>query len=232
MMTWLWRQNPPMHGYGSDKVNLWARQIRKHLTISHRLACVTNHPEGIDHGVEIISPPTDFNHIRIDTWAEKRKCPQCYRRLTLFAPDAEQRFGAKRFVSMDLDFIATANLDPLFDHDDDFRILRGSAHGRPFNGSLIQMNAGSRPKVFTEFTAEGAALARRKYVGSDQAWLCHALSPKERTWSYKDGAFFYKASHRWLGDVPKGMRIVFFPGFPKPWNLPGSSLFGSLLASA
>lgn len=219
-----------MCGYDAGKVNLWAAQIRRNLTIPHRLACVTDHAKGIDSSIEIIPMQHDFDHVRVASWSETHRRPQCYRRLTLFAPDAERRFGAKRFVSMDLDFLATANLDPIFDHNDDLRILRGSAASRAFNGSMIQMNAGARPQIFTQFSAEAAAQARRKHVGSDQAWLCYALSPKERTWSFKDGVFFFRPNQRWLGEVPKGMRMVFFPGYPKPWNLPESTLFGSMLA--
>jgi hypothetical protein len=232
LFTWLWFQQPAMCGYGADKVNLWAAQLRRNLTIPHRLACVTDHPQGIDSSIEIIPMQRDFTDVRNDRWQEAQRRPQCYRRLALFAPDAEQRFGAKRFVSMDLDMIVTSNLDPLFDHDDDFRILRGSDHSRPFNGSMLQMNAGARPKVFTEFSVEGAAESRRKYVGSDQAWMCHALSRKERTWSYMQGVHFYKASHRFMDRVPKGMRLIFFPGAPKPWNLPNWSLLGSLISEA
>lgn len=232
IMTWLWFQQPVMCGYDSGKVNLWAAQLRRNLTIPHRLACVTDHPQGIDSSIEIIRMQRDFIDVRNDRWREAQKRPQCYRRLALFAPDAEQRFGAKRFVSMDLDMIATANLDPLFDHDDDFRILKGSAHGRPFNGSMVQMNAGARPKAFSEFTVEGAIESRRKYVGSDQAWLCHCLSRKERTWSYQDGVQYYRASHRLMDRIPKGLRLLFFPGAPKPWQLPSWTLLGSMISEA
>lgn len=232
LMTWLWIQRPAMGGYDASKVNLWAAQLRRNLTIPHRLACVTDNPQGIDPSIEIIRSPHDFIDVRVDRWPEAQRRPQCYRRLALFAPDAERRFGAKRFVSMDLDMIATANLDPLFDHDDDFRILKGSAHGRPFNGSLVQMHAGARPKVFTEFNVEAAAESRKRYVGSDQAWLCHCLSHKERTWSYQNGVHFYRASHRMMDRIPKGMRLLFFPGAPKPWQLPEWTLLGSMIAEA
>lgn len=232
VMTWLWIQQPAMCGYAADKVNLWAAQLRRNLTIPHRLACVTDHPQGIDPDIEIIQMQRDFIDVHVDRWQEAQRRPQCYRRLALFAPDAERRFGAKRFVSMDLDMIATANLDRLFDHDDDFRILKGSAHSRPFNGSMVQMNASARPKVFTEFSNAAAVEARKKYVGSDQAWLCHCLSHKERTWSYMDGVQFYRASHRLMDHVPKGMRLLFFPGKPKPWQLPDWTLLGSLISEA
>lgn len=232
IFTWLWIQDPPMHGYDASKVNLWAAQLRRNLSIPFRLGCVTDHPEGIDSDITIIPMPKDFVGVKVDAWQERRKLPQCYRRLPIFAPDAEQRFGARRFVSMDLDMLAFSNLDSLFNHDDDFRILKGSAHGRPFNGSLVQMNAGARPKVFTEFSTAGAVESRKKYVGSDQAWLCHCLSHKERTWSYHDGVHFYRASHRLMDKIPKGMRLLFFPGAPKPWQLPDWTLLGSMISGA
>jgi hypothetical protein len=32
--------------------------------------------------------------------------------------------------------------------------------------------------------------------------------------------------------VPKGMRLMFFPGAPKPWNLPNWTLLGSMVSEA
>jgi glutathione synthase/RimK-type ligase-like ATP-grasp enzyme len=214
-----------MHGYGPDKVNLWAEQISRHLTIPHTLACVTDHPEGIDPSIEIIPMQHDFDHIRVAAWKETLKLPQCYRRLTIFAPDAEQRFGAKRFVSMDLDMLSFSNLDSLFSHDHDFRILKGTAAHRPYNGGMVQMTAGARPQVFTKFTPEGAAQSRQKFVGSDQAWISHVLGYGEKTWGQNEGVFYKRLMSGDSWAPPRNMRLLFFPGSPKPWDIKHSVPF-------
>lgn len=208
-----------MHGYDGSKVNLWAQQLRRNLSIDFRLGCVTDHPEGIDSDITIIPMPKDFVGIKVDAWKEKHKLPQCYRRLTIFAPDAEQRFGARRFVSMDLDLLAFSNLDSLFDHDADFRILKGTAAHRPYNGGMVQMTAGARPKVFTTFTEEGAALSRKKFVGSDQAWISHVLGYGEKTWGQREGVYYKRLLNGSTWSPPANMRMLFFPGSPKPWDI-------------
>jgi glutathione synthase/RimK-type ligase-like ATP-grasp enzyme len=225
LFCWLWRQDPPMHGYDGSKVNLWAEQMDRHIAISHQLACVTDYPEGIDPSIRIIPMQHDFDDVRVGAWPERQKCPQCYRRLTIWAPDAEKRFGAKRFVSMDMDMLAFSNLDSLFDHDHDVMILKGTATHRPYNGGMVQMNAGARPQVFTKFTADGAALSRTKFVGSDQAWISHVLGRGEKTWGTQQGVYYKRLMPADMWKPPHNMRLLFFPGSPKPWDIQHSVPF-------
>lgn len=219
LFTWLWRQEPVMHDYDASKVNLWASQLRRHLTIPYRLGCVTDMPDGLDADIEVIPLPKEFSDVRVAAWDEKKKCPQCYRRLTLFALDAERRFGAKRFVSMDMDVLATGKLDSLFDHDHDFVILKGTATHRPYNGGMVQLTAGARPQVFETFTPEGAALSRQRFVGSDQAWISHVLGKGEKTWGPQEGVYYKRLLPSDTWRPPNNMRMLFFPGSPKPWDI-------------
>lgn len=215
VMTWLWAQPNGRTQYTAVHVNIWASMVRRNLTIPHRLACVTRMPEGIDADIEIITPPGDFENVRIGTWGEH--LPQCLRRLSMFRPDAADIFG-ERFVSMDLDCLPCGNLDDLFEEDVDFRMCRGTSQSRPYNGSLLMMRAGSRPQVFTQFTPEGAAVAGRRFVGSDQAWISHCLGFGERVWDKGDGVLFWpRAQH-----APEHeRRLIFFAGKTKPWDLVG-----------
>src|SRR5690606_24538322 len=112
-------------------------------------------------------------------------------RLAMFAPDAAATFG-ERIICMDLDCVIAQPLDALFSVDDEFRICRGTTAGRPYNGSMFTLRAGSRPQVYTEFTAERAAAAGRAFLGSDQAWISHIL-PNEKTWADAHGVHFWGA---------------------------------------
>lgn len=187
--------------------------VRRHLTIPHRIACVTNHPEGIDDSIEIISPPGDFEDVRIGTWGEH--LPQCHRRLAMFRPDAADIFG-ERFVCMDLDCVVGGSLDPLFDISDDFAMYNGTSASRPYNGSMMMMRAGARPQVYTEFTPERAEYAGRRFIGSDQAWISHCLGKGERVWGVPEGVYSWSQMSRSVDAAP---RLVFFPGDVKPWHL-------------
>lgn len=209
VISWLWAQPNGRAKYTAEHVNIWRGMLERNLSIDHEVACVTDMPEGIDPRVRIIPLPRDFEDVRIPTWREGR--PQCFRRLSIFRPDAADLFGAERIVSMDLDVVIAASLDSLFAGAEDFRICRGTASGRSFNGSIYMLRAGSRTKVYTEFTPERAAEAGRRHVGSDQSWLARCLAGAP-TWGPEHGVVSIQQRHT----VPSP-RLVTYPGTLKPW---------------
>jgi len=129
----------------------------------------------------------------------------------MFAPHAGEIFG-DRFLCMDLDVAISGDITPMIT-DDEFRIAKGTAPTRPYNGSMMLIEAGKRSKVYQDFTPEGAAKAGQKFVGSDQAWIGHCLGWGERTWDESDGLCWYRNTKI---DDP---RIMFFPGGIKPWTV-------------
>lgn len=185
--------------------------IRAHLTLPHTLAVVTDIEGDYGDDVEVIPPPRDFEDARIPTWGSKY--PQCLRRLAMFRRDAANIFGADRIVCTDLDLIVCGSLDPVLDIADDFRITRGTARGRIYNGSMMSLRLGSRPRVYDEFTVERATEAGQKHVGSDQSWLAACL-PGEKTWGPDDGVRFWGQHY---SDTEA--RVIFFAGQVKPWSL-------------
>lgn len=209
VLTWFWTQPGGRNRYEPGHIAIWAAMVSRHLSIPHRLACVTDEPLDLPSHIEIIRPPEDFRNVRIPSWPEAK--PQCLRRLSMFRPDAAAIFG-ERFVCMDLDAVIAGPLDPLFSGGEDFRICNGTAVGRPYNGSMLLLKAGARPSVFSEFSPGAAALAGRKYVGSDQAWIAAKL-PGEATWGEEDGVVFHGLA-RSADTVP---RVMFYPGATKPW---------------
>lgn len=220
ILSWFWQQ-PSGIGYKPEHVNIWADMVRRHLAQPARIACVTDLRKGIDPAIEIIRPPRDFEGVTIPTWGPGR--PQCLRRLAMFSPSAAALFG-ERFVCMDLDCIVMGQLDPLFEEDVEFRMFRGTVPGRPYNGSMMLIRAGSRPQVYERFNQAEAEEAGRRFVGSDQAWISYVLGPNERTWGPEDGV-------RWLDrargvPIPEDTRLVFFPGQFKPWQAVESGLQG------
>lgn len=230
ILTWYWKQEPNRAGYDAEKVNRWAAQWRSHLTIPYTLACVTEHPEGIDRDIEIIEPPGDFEDIRIKKWAESSGAPQCYRRLAMFRKDAARLFGAEWFVCSDIDLIIVDDVDDLIDPSIDFRMFGGTSSKRPYNGSMMQIRAGARTQVYDKFASdpEGcASRARGYYIGSDQAVISMILGAGERTWTSDDGVFAYSPRFRRVYRdpgrprqviCPAGLKMMYFPGFDNPWE--------------
>lgn len=210
LITWLWEQPGGRSTYRPWHVLVWRDMIRRHIALDCTLAVVTN-IEGNYGDVEVIPPPGDFLDVTIPTWRHGR--PQCFRRLSLFRPDAAALFGADRVINMDLDIIVTGSLDGMFGCRDDFRIARGTASSRAFNGSVFMLRLGSRPHVFAEFTPERAAEAGRKHIGSDQSWMARCLAGSS-TWGPEDGLVAWQHRH-----LARDARIVTFPGSTKPATL-------------
>lgn len=208
VLCWLWRQEGSRAEFTVDHVAIWAAMIRRHLHMPHRIACVTD-LDGLPSHIERIDPPREFEHVRIPSWGREK--PQCLRRITMYAPNAGEIFG-DRFLCMDLDCVLSGDITPMIT-DDDFRIAKGTAVSRPYNGSMQLIRAGARAKVYQDFTPEGAAKAGQKFVGSDQAWIMHCLGPNERVWDESDGLCWYRAPRA------ENPRIMFFPGDVKPWAL-------------
>lgn len=208
-LTWLWTQKEGRAAFNATHVNVWAAMLRRHCTLDLDIACVTATPQGIDPSVRIIAPPGEWDGLQTSHWRGGR--PSCYRRITMFRPDAADIFG-ERFVCMDLDVVIGANIDAILDRDEDFVINSPSESGprRLYNGSMMMLTAGARAKVYETFTPEKAEEASTRYMGSDQAWIAYVLGKGEAMWSPADGV------KRW-GQEPGP--IVFFPGHVKPWDV-------------
>lgn len=211
IIAWLWNQPGGRATYAPWNVRIWAAMLRKHLTLPHTLAVVTDLDGDFGDDVEVIRPPREFEDVRLPRWGIGR--PQCLRRLVMFRRDAADLFGADRIVCTDLDLVVCGSLDPVLDITDDFKITRGTAVSRKYNGSMMSLRLGSRPQAYEKFTPERAVEASTRHVGSDQAWLAYCL-PGEKTWTPEDGVRFW-GNHHPIDQA----RVVFFAGQQKPWTL-------------
>lgn len=217
VITWLWRQKKSRTQYTASHVNAWASMVSRNLSMPHKLYCVTDMPEGITDDVQIIDFPKTFSGLSGEKWSSGHGKPQCYRRLDMFSLDAARTYG-DRFVSMDLDCLVTGKLDALFDRDEDFLITRGTGPNRPYNGSMLMMDAGARPQVYDKISKDRINHSSRLFAGSDQAWLCYVLGWCEPVWGVSDGVYYYGDIYKKKQVIPDDSRIIFFPGEPKPWT--------------
>ncbi len=215
VLTWLWKQPGCRTTYTAEHVNIWAAMIRRHLTLPHRIACVTDIPQGIDPSVDIIRPPGDFAGMTTMRWGREK--PSCFRRLAMFRPDAAELFG-ERFVQIDLDVVIGGSLDPILDRPEDIVLFRGTSGKRPYNGSMTLMTAGARSHVYTDFTPAGAEEASRQFVGSDQAWMMKSLGPDEATWGEEHGVWWFGSTYQARRPDPAKVSVLFYPGRIKPWT--------------
>lgn len=211
VVSWLWKQPLGRTTYSTEHVWIWADMVSRHLSMKHRLACVTTETD-LPPNVERIDPPGEFEDVQ-PKWGPRK--PNCFRRLAMFKRDAAKTFG-RRFVSIDLDCVIGAPLDPLFDRPEDLVLFKGTSEPRPYNGSMMLIRAGCRPQVYEDFDQSGADISGTEFVGSDQAWLAYKLGRNEAVWDERDGVHWY-SHRRWSHRTTP--RILFFPGKVKPWTL-------------
>lgn len=227
VVTWRWK---PADGYrstfGPDTVNVLRRMVARHFPHPHRFVCVTDDAAGIDASVEILPAWNDFAGVPSPHGGRN---PSCYRRLRLFHPDAAQWFG-ERFVSLDLDMVITGDLTPLWHRPEDI-VLWGDTNPLPgshYNGSMMLLRAGARPRVWTEFDpAVSPQLSlRAKCHGSDQGWISYCLGPGEAKWTRADGVYSYRndlAPHG-ASRLPSDAKLVVFHGHVDPWAPEGQRI--------
>jgi len=212
-VCFLWNQDGYRCQYTAAHVNRWAAMIREFYPGQRRIICVTDIPEGLEADIEVVPPIPD--HADLSN-PHGPAFPSCYRRLRIWAHDAEKHFG-KRIVLMDIDVTIRADIRPLFDRPEPIIIWRDPGWPtQPYNGGLVMIDAGVRPDVWGDFCGqESANDARAKgFKGSDQGWLAYKLGPSIPVWTPLDGVVSYRRH-----GFAHGSKMVMFHGTPKPWEV-------------
>ena len=209
-----WKWNPPdgIHPkkkmvFSSHHVNVLRNMLKRNLKMDHQLVCITDNPSGIDPDIPIIP-----------LWSDYAELGGCYRRLRLFSNEMHEMIGP-RFASIDIDTVITQDVTPIFDCKDDFKIWGDTHPKTPYNGSLFIMNAGSRHRVWDEFSENCKGIGRRYgYVGTDQAWIAACLGSNESRWTICDGIYSFRVHHAKprVTDMDSRTRMVFFHGSSDP----------------
>lgn len=230
-ITFKWK---PAHRYRSHfqghHVNVWASMLARNYRGPCRFSCITDDPTGIDKHIRIIPLWKEYAALP-SAWGSRN--PSCYRRLKIFSAEAAQLIGP-RFVCTDLDIVVTADVTPLFERPEDFVIWKSPTPPPMYlyNGSLLMLRAGTRVQLWKDFHPVRSVqeTRRRRFFGSDQAWISMKLGPGQPTWSERDGVYSYRLhiEHRLEGnraikltkpnELPSNARIVIFHGEHDPWD--------------
>jgi len=218
-VTFKWKSLEYRVRYEALHANILEAMVRRHWRGDMRFVTITDDPQGIDG--ETFPLWSDCAQL---VNASGRHLPSCYRRLKLFDPEQQAALGIKpgeRIVSLDLDMAITAELNPLFDRDDDFIgwALKGSHHPRVFNGSMWMLRAGTEAHVWTDFDPDKSPGEARQagFLGSDQSWMSYRLQSRAG-WTQDDGVYSYATELKRFDAPPANTRVILFNGFnEKPW---------------
>jgi hypothetical protein len=206
--------------YEAAHVNTLRRMFARHLQMPHDFMCITDDASGLDEGIRVVPLWKDHGDIPSPHGPGE---PSCFRRLRLFAKDAGEIVGAKRFAWCDLDVVLTGDVTPIFNRPEPIVLLPGSSPTIPFNGSMVLMDAGCRPEVWETFDPDTSPQRNvaAKCLGSDQGHISFCLKDKgEAQWKpgpEGDGIYFFHR-HSIRGDLPKDARLVSFHGRGDPWS--------------
>lgn len=194
--------------YSARHVNVLRDMLSRHYHAPHRLTCITDNATGIAKDIRILS-----------MWNDSRLVGHCMQRIRLFEPKTAAKIGP-RFCWLDLDIVIVDDVTPIFSRTEDFIACGVEKPWQPYNGSMVMMNAGARPRVYSEFSLPMFEARRRKhgYGGGDQGWIACALGPNEARWTEADGIRSYRdhveGPPNGMGDgsgsLPAGARLVIF----------------------
>lgn len=235
ILVWKWHQPGYEFVYTAEHVNIMDSMLRRNLSIPYRLICITDDPTDIN--CETYRLWNDLEDLPNDSWKDldvnkDKTFPSCYRRLKIFTKETTRALGINdndRVVSMDLDMVITANLDALFDREENFVGWHGgSGDGRKlklngYNGSLWMFRAGTCEFLWDEFDREKSPTEAKEagYYGSDQGWLSYKLYGNNPQWTCEDGVCRYYPVLSKYEDgkkLPPGTKIAVFCGKWKPWQ--------------
>ena len=213
--------------YGPDYVNTLYSMLRRHLSLRHRLVCLTDDVTGIRDEVERRPLPP------LTLMPEWERSP--WRKLSCFAAELDDLEG--QILFLDLDVVIVDRIDALFEHQGDFCIIENwTQRGRGIgNSSVYRYRAGAHQEVFERFRADPAkAVAEHPNSQTFLSRQVPQLTFWPATWcrSFKHDCLPARPLRRFqTARLPSGTKIVVFHGQPKPpdaargaWPEPGKGL--------
>jgi hypothetical protein len=223
VLTYWWTDPASKHNakyqYTSGDVRLLQRMVKRHLTVPHEFAVVTDRPDEFENDADIRAILIDWTtHVP----------GRCFVRLMTFHPTGADI--GERVLQMDLDTVVVGNMDALVDRNEDLVLWRNPSRvpwenpvkpGRPYyNTSILLHRCETMPEVWEQFHVSRSARVR-----DDQWWLAELLGPDM---PYFDGARdgVYRLARADTpgsgvnGELPENARIVFFPGSDGKWFEP------------
>lgn len=216
VVLWKWGKK-----FTNGHVAKMQSMLRRHLTLEHRVVCITDRPKELPKGVEPAPMPPvlpwDFKGLR---------------RMWLYSAEAG-RLG-ERLFQLDLDVVITGSIDAIVQRPEPFVIWKSDSNWKDkwaYNATVMLTTAGARDDVwqrwhanprgvFTAADADGWGAT----VNSDQALACYLMKDTPpAVWTQDDGIYAYRVFAGKHGDrgqvLPEGARIVSFHG-PRDPSMP------------
>lgn len=122
-----------------------------------------------------------------------------------------------RVLYFDLDTCITSGLDEIIKYDGDFAILRDVYRPNGLQSSAMMWRAGELSRVWNAWNHA----ARPEIQGGDQAWIELQTHKPDILQNLYPNCFYSYKEHCQF-DIPKGAKVVFFHGHPRPHECEGN----------
>lgn len=228
--------------YGPDYVNHLYAMVARHTTPPFRVVCLTDDPSGIRPEVECHELP------ELGVPHPQRTMGKWRKQILWGATVPGLQPGPALFI--DLDSVIVGSLDDYFSLGDPGDVYLARNWARPLERlgqtSVFRFPVGGNPQVLAGFRADPQGVADKYRF--EQHWVTHAVKGGIKLWP--EGWTLHFRLHclpkfplRYFvpARLPKGARIVTFPGGPNPddvllgrWNKqapPNRSRWEHLLAT-
>lgn len=202
------------HKYPVSHVAKLQSMLSRHLTVPHRLVCLTDKPNELPAGVIPAALP---KQLPFDG--------KCLRRMWLYSAKAA-RLG-DRLLQLDLDVVITSNIDHLALRPEPFVIWKSDSNWKDkwaYNATVMLITPGAKDDVWQRFAKnpkgifdEAEADGWGPKVNSDQAIACYLMKDQQvPVFTENDGIYAYRVFAGKHGDrgerLPDGCKLVSFHG--------------------
>ncbi|MGL4594611.1 MAG: hypothetical protein ACRCUY_07785 [Thermoguttaceae bacterium] len=201
--------------FGPNYVNTLAGMVRRHLKRPHRFICFTDDAKGLHESIEIRALP----ELNLPSHLPERG----WRKLTMFGKSLDDVTGTALFL--DLDVVILDSLDPFFEADGEFLIIKDWDFPSDIigNSSVFRFEIGQYPDILSNFIQNREKIRTRHR--NEQAYLSHAVHEKgilrywDVTWcrSFKRSAMRpFPLNYFLPPKKPEGAKVIIFHGNPNP----------------
>lgn len=209
VVYWLWKPSDVLtrpRTYTTEHVNAQLPLLKKHMSGSYQVVCITDDPDGLDPSVHALEMPCDDGPVE----AKDPRFPRCYRKLWNFSFEA-RRLGM-RILSLDVDGFPVRSLAPVVERDEDLVVWRNN---RLIMGGVYLLKTGTHTRVWHDFDfIESPRILRdERLPESDQGWMTYKLP---RVTPHFGPEVYMPPLGRERG-LPETAALVSFGTPEKPW---------------
>lgn len=203
-------------GYGPEYVNRLYGMVARHVTPPFRVVCLTDDDHGIRSEVECFELP------ELGCLHPQRTLGK-WRKQVLWGRTVPGLTGVVLFI--DLDSVIVDSIDPYFEHGSPDDVILARNWTRPLarlgQTSVFRYTVGANPHLLDNFRADPQGIADRfRY---EQHYVTRSVTGGIKFWPETWTRHFrlhclppFPFRYLWPAKLPRGARIVTFPGGPNP----------------